>query len=165
MNRLFLTILLTTLIGCTVHPAGATKGAGDLGQAQGLFAAGAANVDAAVSHSDAEGSALLKVAQQQFKLGQAWLAKGIADFDKLAKQNAELTQKLASERSHWIGYRTRMLGWWVTALAAVIAAVVVFTPLHLPIIPLFWALVSKLQSIIVGIWSFFKTLYSKIRGR
>lgn len=118
--KLITTILLAVaLVSCKAKPFLAGTGQTAIATAQSTFAAAAANVDAAVPHSDATGKELLKVSLTQHSSGQVSLASASKEMQRLQQHDLDATNRLNAERAHWVGYRARVAIWWIVGIAGV----------------------------------------------
>ena len=142
MKFIALLFAATLIAGCQVAPTGEVPGTGsiiapafDSGGAGAFGQSAAADIAAAVPHTDAQGKAALALAQQALTDLQAKLSKLNADYaaeltaagtaakaagDKIAALNltvAAQTAQLAKEHAQWVGDRTKLAVKWIVGIA------------------------------------------------
>lgn len=113
------TITACALLGCKpVKPYVANASGESVAKSSAFIAAASANIDAAKPDSGKTGKTLLTVANSQ-------LNNATKENDSASKQIHATQRELASaksdlirEREHYIGYKLRVIIWWVVGLAA-----------------------------------------------
>lgn len=114
-----LTIAIVMILGCKpVKPYVANASGESVAKSSAFIAAASANVDAAKPDSGKTGKVLLMVANQQLNNATKENDAASNQIHATQRELASAKSDLIKEREHYIGYKLRVIIWWVVGLAA-----------------------------------------------
>lgn len=112
-------IAIFVLLGCKgPRPYTANASGESVAKSSAFIAAASANIDAAKPDTGRTGKALLNVADDQLTSATKENDAASKQIHATQKQLADAVQGWAKEREHWLGYKTRVLGWWIIGIAS-----------------------------------------------
>lgn len=119
-----LALITICVLFCTackpIKPYAANASGESVAKSTAFIAAAAANIDAAKPDSGATAKVLLTVANGQLSNATKENNAASNQIHATQKELAYNVQGWAKEREHWIGYKTRVLGWWIIGIASVL---------------------------------------------
>jgi hypothetical protein len=119
MRFLVTTIIFATILGCKpIKPYTANASGESVAKSTAFIAAASANIDAAKPDAGKTGKALLSVANDQ--LSNATKENGAASnqIHATQKELAQAKSELIKEREHYVGYKARVMIWWIVGIGA-----------------------------------------------
>lgn len=121
MKYAYLSIIMIILAfsGCKgPKPYVANASGESVAKSSAFIAAASANIDAAKPDTGKTGKVLLTVANGQLNNATKENDQASKQIHAIQKQLADAVQGWAKEREHWIGYKARVLGWWIVGIGA-----------------------------------------------